>query len=57
MKNDPIVTEVRKARAAIVRESGNNLARLFDRLRQQECETERPRSASKPVRKSRTTAR
>ena len=36
MKPDPVVEEVRRAGEAVVEESGGDLRRLFDRLRENE---------------------
>lgn len=56
MKNDPIVAQVRKARGEIVHECGNDLARLFDRLRQKDG-VKRTRSTHTQKRKTRSAAR
>ncbi|GEM_PF-6265184 len=48
---DPVVAEVRKARAEIFAECGNDLHRLFGRMRRQERSHVKPpiRSKRKPV--------
>jgi len=47
MKEDPIVAEVRKARAQIVRQCGNDLTKLFEYLRSQEKPSQDRDSRSK----------
>lgn len=37
MKPDPIVAEVRKARAEIFRQCGGDVAKLFERLRREDA--------------------